>query len=93
MDMGTEPCHFIGWDSVIESIRVSGSCDFTLARVIGLATYNRLLLSTLKSPIPSSFILSKLLCLSFLPSDHHTLTYCDGTNCKLAMWLALGHIL
>lgn len=90
--MGTEPCHFVGWDSGV-SIRVSGSCDLTVAPVIGLATYNRLLFSTLKSPIPSSFISFKLLCLSFLPFDHHTLTYCGGTNCKLAMWLALGHIL
>ena len=66
MDLDTDPCHCIGKDSGI-SLRVSWSWDLTMAPVIGLATYNRLLLSTLRSPIPSFFTMFKLLYLHFSP--------------------------
>lgn len=66
MDMDTDPCHCIGRDSDM-SLRVSWNWNLTMALVIGLATYNKLLLSTLKPPIPSFFIMVKLLYLSFSP--------------------------
>jgi len=56
-------------------------------QVAGLATHNRLLLSTLESPVPSLFTLLKLL-LFFLPSDNHTLARCDCSHWSLHTALA-----
>lgn len=60
----------------------------TMALGAGLATHNRLLLSTLESPAPSIFLKFKLLH-SSLSFNHHIFTYFDGSCYRLAMAIEL----
>lgn len=75
ININTNPCHCIATDS---DMVFSGSLGWDLT-LVGLATYNRLLLSTLESLVPSLFIMLGLLHFPFSPiCQPHTRTWLVG---------------
>lgn len=71
IDSYTDPCHCIAMDLDMPlSSSTSGTSPWPQAA--GMATHNRLFLSSLMFPVPPPFMRLKLFCFSFpFPSVHH----------------------
>lgn len=83
MDIDTNPCHCIAMDSAMASAAAQAGTS-PWPQEVGLITHNRLLLSTLESPVPSLLTVLKLLCFSF---SHLTTTYSHSVVAPNAGWL------